>query len=165
VPVTWVRDLLANGDPFVTAILTKGVDVCTVAHLGRKPTAFQKTALQWLSPTCTVVGCNSTENIEYDHRDDWAKTHRTPTDGMDGLCPPDHDLKTHHGWSLVEGTRKRAFVPPGHPDHPTTNTAHRPSCVAPSPSSCFSRPSGAVDARRTEAGRSRPAAGRPQGKS
>jgi hypothetical protein len=124
VPVTWVRDLLATGDPFVTAILTKGVDVCTVAHLGRKPTAFQKTALQWLMPTCTVAGCNNTENIEYDHRDDWAKTHRTPTDGLDGLCPPDHDLKTHHGWSLVEGTGKRAFVPPGHPDHP--NNKHGP---------------------------------------
>ncbi len=118
VPVTWVRDLLAKGDPFVTAILTKGVDVHTVAHLGRKPTAFQKTALQWLSPVCTVLGCNSTENIQYDHREDWAKTHRTPTDGMDGLCTPDHDLKTYHGWSLVEGTGKRPFVPPDHPDHP-----------------------------------------------
>jgi hypothetical protein len=117
-PVTWVRDLLAKGDPFVTVVLTKGVDVHTVAHLGRKPTAFQKTALQWLMPTCTVKGCNCTDNLEYDHRDDWAKTHRTATDGTDRLCPKHHDDKTYNGWSLVEGSGKREFVPPDHPDHP-----------------------------------------------
>jgi hypothetical protein len=125
VPVSWVRDLLANGDPFVSVILTKGVDVHTVAHLGRQPRAFQRTALQWLMPTCTVEGCNCTDHLEYDHRDDWASTRRTPTDGLDALCQHHHDLKTYHGWALVHGRGKRAMVPPDHPDHPENK--HRPS--------------------------------------
>jgi hypothetical protein len=32
--------------------------VATVAHLGRRPTAFQLTALQWQDPICDVEGCN-----------------------------------------------------------------------------------------------------------
>jgi hypothetical protein len=34
------------------------------------------------------------------------------------FCGHDHDLKTNHGWSLVEGTGRRAFVPPEDPRHP-----------------------------------------------
>src|SRR5437763_4776840 len=47
VPVSVIRDVLETGDPFVAAVLTDGVDVISVAHLGRKPTAHQLTALEW----------------------------------------------------------------------------------------------------------------------
>src|SRR2546421_2646543 len=118
VPVSVIRDLLDHGDPFLAAVLTDGVDVISVAHLGRKPTAHQLTALEWRQPECTRLGCNVTGRLENDHRDDWAHTQRTPTRGIDPLCEHDHDLKTLHGWALVAGTGKRPMVPPDHPDHP-----------------------------------------------
>ena len=56
--------------------------------------------------------------LERDHRYDWADTKVTRLDWMDGLCSHDHDLKTLHGWALVDGTGKRPMVPPDHPQHP-----------------------------------------------
>ena len=117
VPVSVVDEILARGDTFLAAVITKGTQVCGVAHLGRHPTAAQVSGLQWLYPTCAVEGCSAMAR-QWDHREDWAKTHRTPFDGMDGYCHHDHDKKTYEGWALVEGVGKRAFVPPDDPRHP-----------------------------------------------
>jgi hypothetical protein len=57
--------------------------------------------------------------LQYDHRQDWARTKFTVFDLLDRLCPHHHRLKTDHGWQLVEGVGKRAFVPPGDRRHPT----------------------------------------------
>jgi hypothetical protein len=56
VPVGVVRSLL--DDAFVTAVVSDGVEVSTVAHLGRRPTAHQRTALQVRDPECVVPGCH-----------------------------------------------------------------------------------------------------------
>ena len=37
---------------------------------------------------------------------------------LDRLCRHHHKPKTHHGWALIEGRGKRAFVPPHDPRHP-----------------------------------------------
>src|SRR3954469_3033219 len=126
VPVSAIRDLVEHQDPFIAAVVTKGVDVMSVAHLRRNPTAYQLTALLWQQPECTRLGCNRTARLENDHRDDWAKTHRTPTDGIDPLCHHDHALKTRYEWALVEGKGKRAMVPKDHPDHPKNKHKKRP---------------------------------------
>jgi hypothetical protein len=118
VPVSAIRALMDSGDPFLAAVVTNGVQILGVAHLGRKFTAHQKTALEWLHPTCAVEGCNSLAKLEYDHREDWARTHCSLVDLADRMCPPHHDLKTHEGWALVEGIGKRPFVPPDDPRHP-----------------------------------------------
>ncbi|MGH9033493.1 MAG: hypothetical protein ACRDZV_15320, partial [Acidimicrobiia bacterium] len=118
VAVSAVRDLVDTGDPFLAAVVTKGKDVIGVAHLGRRPTAHQRSALEWLYPTCAAEGCNALTYLEYDHRDDWVKTHRTVFDLLDRLCSHHHDRKTRDGWALVEGRGKRAFVPPDDPRHP-----------------------------------------------
>jgi hypothetical protein len=52
VPVATVRGLL--GDSFGAAIVTDGVDVYTVAHLGRSATAHQRTALEARGYCCEV---------------------------------------------------------------------------------------------------------------
>jgi hypothetical protein len=98
--------------------VTNGEKVVGVAHLGRRPNAHQRSALEWLYPTCGAEGCNSRSFLELDHRDDWAKTHLTVFDLLDRLCDHHHDLKTRHNWALVEGRGKRAFVPPDDPRHP-----------------------------------------------
>jgi hypothetical protein len=118
VAVSALRDLIDTGDPFLAAVVTEGEQVVGVAHLGRRPTARQCSALEWLYPTCAVEGCNALTFLEYDHRDDWATTHRTVFELLDRLCCHHHDLKTTEGWGLVEGRGKRAFVPPDDPRHP-----------------------------------------------
>ena len=117
IPVSVVNEILAQPDSFLAAVITKGTKVCGVAHLGRRPTATQVSGLQWVYPTCAVEGCSAMAR-QWDHREDWHRTHTTPFDGMDGLCRHDHDKKTYEGWALVDGVGKRAFVPPDDPRHP-----------------------------------------------
>jgi hypothetical protein len=114
VPVSVARDLL--GEAIVKLVITRGVDVANVTHLGRGPTTAQEIALMWTTPTCTAEGCHR-RRIEYDHRKPWAQTRHTRLDELDPLCEFHHDLKTRLGWALVPGTGKRAFVPPDDPRH------------------------------------------------
>jgi len=118
VAVSAVRDMIDSGDPFLAAVATRGVDVVGVAHLGRRPTAHQRSALEWLYPTCAAEGCEALARLEMDHRQDWADTHLTVLGLLDRLCPHHHDLKTVAGWALVAGSGKRPLVAPDDPRHP-----------------------------------------------
>jgi hypothetical protein len=115
VPVRIARELL--GESILKLVITKGVDVMNVTHLGRGPTAAQRVALLWSKPKCANESCSSTF-VQLDHREPWAETKHTRLDELDPLCPHDHYLKTHDGWSLVEGKGRRAFVGPHDPRHP-----------------------------------------------
>ena len=126
VSVDTVRDIIMSGDPLLKAVVTKAKDVVGVVHLGRRPNAYQKTALDWLYPTCANEACAARgEHLETDHRTGWAKTHTTVLHDLDRLCGFDHWRKTYLGWELVEGKGKRAFVPPDDPRHP--RQARRPA--------------------------------------
>jgi hypothetical protein len=116
IPVSVARDML--GDAILELVITKGVDVMNVTHLGRSATVAQQVALWWQQPCCKVEGCGHTFRLENDHRDDWAHTHQTRLDGLDPLCDHHHDLKTLHGWKLVAGQGPRPMVPPHDPRHP-----------------------------------------------
>jgi hypothetical protein len=118
VPVAVVDDLLSTENPFIVGILTKTKALVGVYHHGRHPNAHQRSALDFLYPTCAVEGCSSRDGLEYDHRHDYAKTHFTAFDLLDRLCRHHHRKKTQDGWALVEGKGKRAFVPPNDPRHP-----------------------------------------------
>jgi len=128
VAVSAIRDLVDTGNPFLAAVVTRGVQVVGVAHLGRRATVHQQTALEWLYPACAVEGCSATTWLENDHRLDWAKSHLTVLDLLDRLCTHHHDLKSLHGWGLVDGHGKRPFVPPGDARHP--GRSHAPSSAA-----------------------------------
>ena len=54
VPATRLRELL--DDSIIKVVMTKGVAVANVTHLGRGPTAAQKLALLWTQPVCEVGG-------------------------------------------------------------------------------------------------------------
>jgi hypothetical protein len=116
IPATVARELL--GDAILKLVITKGVDVANVTHLGRSPTVAQQVALWWQSPECTAEGCTRTWRLENDHELGWKETKRTRVDEIDPLCEHEHDLKTYFGWSLVAGQGRRAFVPPTDPRHP-----------------------------------------------
>ena len=114
VPVRAVRRWIAD-DAFVAAILTKGVDVRSVVHLGRQATALQRTALEWLAPECCVRGCPNQARLEIDHEQDWARTHHTTLDELDHLCAHHHRMKTRHGHRLEPGSGTRRLLPPSAP--------------------------------------------------
>ncbi|MBO0894479.1 MAG: DUF222 domain-containing protein, partial [Acidimicrobiales bacterium] len=72
VPVSAIREIIQSGNAFIAAVVTKAKRVVGVAHLGRTPTAYQKTALQWSHPTCAVQGCFRHARLEADHLAPWA---------------------------------------------------------------------------------------------
>ncbi len=116
VPVDVAREML--GEAVVKLVITRGVDVLNVTHLGRGPTAAQRVALAWTSPGCSVEGCYRTRT-ELDHREPWARTRHTRLDQLDPLCHYHHDLKTRHGWAqrplapVGEGMALAGWIPLG----------------------------------------------------
>ena len=146
VPVSTIREMLH--DAFLATVLTDGTDLRTVTHHGRRPNAFQQTVLELVHPTCDVAGCSRQWFLETDHRTDWSKVHLTDLTNLDRLCEHHHDLKTHHGWRLVNGTGKRPFVPPDDPRHPDHTSDQGARTDPPRPRG---RPSPATRRRRSSA--------------
>jgi hypothetical protein len=128
VPVATVKAMMT--DAFLAAVVTNGQAVANVAHLGRKVTAKQRTALEWRGLRCTVKGCPNTQFLEIDHLIDWATTQHTTLDELEWLCPHHHNLKTHHGYRLEPGAGPRRFLPPDQPDRPA---ARPPPRAGPAP--------------------------------
>jgi hypothetical protein len=127
IPVRTARGLL--GESIVKLVITNGIDVANVTHLGRGPTVAQRVALLWSSTGCVVAGCSRTVGIQTDHRVPWADDRVTELANLDRLCSHHHNLKTRLGWALVPGTGKRPMVPPGDPQHP----AYQPPNPSPPP--------------------------------
>ena len=118
VPVSVVRAMLASGNAVLAVVVTKGVDVVNVAHLGRRATAHQLSALQWRDPECPALGCSEKAFLEIDHREDWAETKITLLGLLQRPCKHHHSKKTREGWAFVPGVGKRPMVPPDDPRHP-----------------------------------------------
>ena len=110
IPVATAREIAR--DAFLTAVVTDGVDVRSVAHLGRSATAHQRTALQARGMNCAVPGCGTTNGLEIDHVDGWAITRRTELDQLDWLCHHHHDQKTHRSYHLQGPPGHRTWHPP-----------------------------------------------------
>ena len=110
---------IIDGGALVAAITTRGTEIERVVHLGRRPTALQRTALEWMTAgTCAVEGCDSTARLEVDHVADWAATGRTELRELAAVCGHHHDLKTHHGhrFGPRQATGTRRLLPPPDPE-------------------------------------------------
>lgn len=117
VPVAAVRRLLP--DSLLTLVVTKGVDVTTVASAGRHVPAAVDLALRWRDPTCVVPGCERSVRLERDHwRTDYADDGPTNLDNLARLCRPHHHEKTRSGARLSGGPGRWQWHPPprGKPD-------------------------------------------------
>lgn len=123
ISVPAARDLL--GDSILKLVITRGVDVLNVTHLGRGPSTAQEVALLWANPVCCVQGCNRVRRLEWDHRQPWAQVRQTVLANLDGPCEFHHARKTRDGWELVPGTGRRAMVPPSDPRHPRRASRER----------------------------------------
>ena len=117
IPVSVARRL--QGESVLKLVITRGVDVAHVTHLGRGPTVAQKMALLWTSPGCCVTACARMAGIEADHRIDWADTHHTVLGELQHVCDHHHDLKSHESWAFVHlADGAIECVPPDDPRHP-----------------------------------------------
>jgi hypothetical protein len=112
VNVEWARSLL--GEAFLTAVIKKGHDIATVAHLGRHVPAAVRTAMVIGGRECEIEGCNHRGYLERDHTHDHAKGGVTALWNLAWLCAVHHRRKTL-GWVLGPPdlvTRKRSLEPP-----------------------------------------------------
>ena len=102
-------------DAFVTAIVKKGKDITTVAHLGRHIPAELRTALIVSGRECSIEGCSGREYLELDHCEiDHAKGGPTAWWNLTWVCSIHHDRKSS-GWILGPPdpvTGKRKLHPP-----------------------------------------------------
>ena len=98
IPVETARELM--DDAFIAAVLTDGTDIRSVLHLGRRPTAEQRTALLARDPVCAIPGCGSRDRLETDHVEDWSTTRVTRLDALARLCHHHHRQKTVGDWTL-----------------------------------------------------------------
>ena len=113
VSVEWVRAQL--GTAFVTAIIKKGKDITTVAHLGRHIPAELRTAMIVSGRECSIEGCSGREYLELDHCEiDHAHGGPTAKWNLMWACSIHHTRKTQ-GWILGPPdpiTGKRRLDPP-----------------------------------------------------
>jgi hypothetical protein len=114
VDVAWVRELL--GSAFLTAVIRRGKDILTVAHLGRHVPAEVQTALLVSGRECDVEGCFHRGYLERDHTHDHAKGGPTAYWNLGWRCYLHHRRKSA-GWLLGPPdpiTGKRTLrAPPG----------------------------------------------------
>lgn len=124
VPVASARSLL--GDAWLRLVITDGVDIATVCHLGRTITAHLRSAVQERDTTCVVPGCEVAHGLEIDHwRVDVADGGPTSLFNLARLCHAHHQLKTHHGYRLEGGPGHWRWVAPQIP--PATGPPRQPS--------------------------------------
>jgi hypothetical protein len=112
VDVAWVKDLL--GSAFLTAVVKKGKDILTVAHLGRHIPAEVMTALVVSGRECDVEDCHNRGYLERDHVHEHSRGGPTSFANLCWLCYAHHRLKSS-GWqlgALDPTTRKRKLRPP-----------------------------------------------------
>jgi hypothetical protein len=100
-------------DSWLKIVITDGVDVKNVTHLGRTVPAALATALIERDPVCVVPGCDSALNLDVDHYQiDWSKDGATELWNLARLCTHHHALKTYRGFSLSGGPGEWEFTGP-----------------------------------------------------
>jgi hypothetical protein len=111
VPLHVVEDVL--GDATAKLVLSDGVDVRTVCHMGRTVPAHLETALEARDAACVVPGCNVTLGLEIDHwQIPWARGGPTALWNLARICKLHHRLKTYEGYRLGGGPGKWEWRPP-----------------------------------------------------
>jgi Domain of unknown function (DUF222) len=111
VPVSTVRGVLSEA--FVKLLVTDGVDVLTVCHVGRGVPAHLRSALEERDPTCVVPGCDVAMGLEIDHWETaYADGGPTALANLARLCHFHHAMKTYRGFELGGGPGKWEWEPP-----------------------------------------------------
>jgi hypothetical protein len=102
-------------DAFVKVLVTDGVDVLSVCHVGRSVPAHVQSALEERDPKCVVPGCDTANGLENHHWDvPYAECGTSTLSGMARVCAWHHDLVTYDGYVLTGGAGSWEMrAPPG----------------------------------------------------
>src|ERR1700722_5345232 len=124
VPIETARSLM--GDAITDLVITNGVDVTTVCHLGRSIPRPLKTALMERDQTCVVPGCDVRRGLEIDHwQVSFADGGPATLENLARLCGHHHYLRTHRGFTLDGGPGRWRFSPPKTPKAPKPKSRTR----------------------------------------
>ncbi len=129
VPVGTARALM--GDALTRLVITDGVDVTTVCHLGRAIPAHLRTALLERDRRCVVPGCDVEDGLEIDHVRPFAEGGPTSLDNLARLCRWHHQLKTHRGFALTGPPGDRRWQCPGPAGDPAGDPVDLPGPPGP----------------------------------
>jgi hypothetical protein len=86
--------------------------VVNVAHLGRRPSAFQRTGLRWLDLVCVEEGCGQRAFLEIDHTVPWTTSRVTLLQLLEPCCKHHHRAKTRTDLADIARRRRAVPVPP-----------------------------------------------------
>jgi hypothetical protein len=115
VPVATARSLLPEA--FLKILVSDGVDVLGVSHVGRGISAHVRSAIEERDPICVVPGCDVASGLEIDHwQVDFGDDGPTELANLARLCHFHHQLKTYRGFTLGGGPGKWEWEHP--PDFP-----------------------------------------------
>ena len=115
IPVSLAKEL--GRDAFLKAVLHNGTEISTIAHFGRRWPAVLRTALDLGGPpdfngrVCAAPGCERRYHLQDDHIDPVANGGPTSYLNNQGLCPPDHRIKTEQDRRVGLLRRKRPRGP------------------------------------------------------
>lgn len=108
--------------PIVKVAITRGREIATIAHLGRKADTYLRSALAFRDPVCAVEGCDCASGLEDHHIVAVADGGITSLANTVRLCGHHHDRITYDGCRLVgshrEGWRLVSPDGDGGPDPP-----------------------------------------------
>ena len=98
IPVATATEYL--GEAFLKLLVVDGVDVKTVAHMGRAIPAPLRTAIEERDRVCQVPTCDMTIGLEIDHIKPFAEGGAASLENLVRLCKRHHLQKTHDGYRL-----------------------------------------------------------------
>lgn len=102
------------GEANLRLVISDGVSVSTVLHVGRTVPAHVDTALEGRDRTCVVPDCGVAVNLEVDHwQVPYAEGGPSELWNLCRLCRHHHRLKTFEGYELAGGPGKWEWRPPG----------------------------------------------------
>ena len=100
-PVPLATAVNLMGESIVKVMITNGVDVTTVCHVGRTVPAHIRSALEDRDEKCVVPGCEVAKGLEIDHYQiGFAQDGPTELWNLCRLCRWHHHLKTYCGYAI-----------------------------------------------------------------
>ena len=89
------------GDAFLKLLVLDGVEIKTVAHMGRHIPAPLRTAVEERDRVCQVPKCDMAMGLEMDHIVPFAEGGPASLENLVRLCKRHHLQKTHDGYRLI----------------------------------------------------------------
>ena len=100
IPVATAKEYL--GEAFLKLLVVDGIDIKTVAHMGRHIPAKLRTAVEERDRVCQVPTCDMSIGLEIDHIVPFAEGGAASLENLVRLCKRHHLQKTHDGYRLIK---------------------------------------------------------------